>query len=246
MMYEPRTYRQMVKPRGLQAFHVVHGETDLLLHAYSDLSRLAAESVARLRADLERYIAGHPRFGESFVPVPVDDTAPDIARRMAQAAEQAGVGPMAAVAGAVAEAVARELAEHSAEVIVENGGDTFVVGRRDRIAALWAGDDVPPVGLLLRGTSLPCAVATSSATIGPSVSLGHADAATVVAESGALADAVASVVGNAVRSSGDLESALDAGRAIQGVRGIVAVVDGHLAAWGEIEFVPLEVSGRMR
>lgn len=237
-MFEPRIYRAMMLPQGLVAFRVVDGESDLQIHATRDLRDVAAATVRRLRDDLSGYLASHPRFGESFVPVEVDGSAPEIVRRMAAAAAHAGVGPMASVAGAFAEAVARELAHESPEVIVENGGDVYLMGDSERIVRLWAGAQGPAICLKLRAETLPAAVATSSATIGPSVSLGRADAATVVARDGALADAAASVVGNRVRTAGDLEAALVAGRAIEGVRGVVAVVDGHIAAWGDFELVP--------
>jgi ApbE superfamily uncharacterized protein (UPF0280 family) len=48
---------------------------------------------------------------------------------MANAATRAGVGPMAAVAGAISEDVARDLATVSPEVLVENGGDLFCIVR---------------------------------------------------------------------------------------------------------------------
>lgn len=238
-MFEPRTYRALMHPEGLTAFRVVQRETDLHIHATRDLGESAAGIVRRLRRELSGYLATHPRFGESFVPVAADEGAPAIVRRMAQAASAAGVGPMASVAGAFAEAVARGLAAESPEVIVENGGDIFLMGSSERIVRLWAGPASPAVGLRLSADSLPCAVATSSGTIGPSVSLGRADAATVIAGDGALADAVASVVGNRIHGAADLEAALEAGRGIEGVSGVVAVVDGHVAAWGSIEFIPL-------
>lgn len=241
MAYEPRFYRRTAGPEGLTSFRVVVAETDLLIHAARDLSEEAETLVRELRAELERYIAAHPRFAESFVPVDVDATAPEIAREMSAAATAAGVGPMAAVAGAFAERVARSLVRLSPDVIVENGGDVFVMGDTDRTVALWAGASSPAtLGLLLRARSLPRAVATSSGTIGPSVSLGRADAATVIASTGALADAAASVVGNRVHAVDDIEAALEAGRLVEGVLGVVVSVDGHTGAWGEVEFVPVE------
>ena len=113
---------------GLVTFEVVHGETDLQVSAVRDLTHEAVVIVAALRADLEGYIGSHPRFAESFVPVEADADAPEIVRAMAAAGLAAGVGPMAAVAGAVAERVARALSAYSAEVIVENGGDLYIVG----------------------------------------------------------------------------------------------------------------------
>lgn len=220
-------------------FRVVHAETDILVHAVRDLSEHAASVVARLRHELESYVAARPLFAESFTPVPAEPAAPAIVRSMAAAALAAGVGPFAAVAGAFADEVGEELLSLSAQVIVENGGDIFVAGDADRLVALWSGDDADGIGLRIKAGSQPCGVATSSATVGPSVSLGRASAATVVAECAALADAVASGVGNRVRSLADVAKALDWGRRIEGVRAVIVVVDGSVGAVGDVELVPL-------
>lgn len=239
-MFEPRTYRASVAGEGLVPFIVRVAETDLQILARSDLTTLAERSVRDARADLESYLAAHPRFGESYVPVDADPGAPAIVRAMADAASASGVGPMAAVAGAFAEHVARELHAHSDEVIVENGGDVYLIGATERVVALWAGTEgVSGVGIKLPARALPRAVATSSGTIGPSLSFGTADTATVVAPSGALADAVASVVGNRVRSAEDLARAVEAGLAVPGVSGVVVSVAGALAAGGDVELVPV-------
>ncbi len=231
-----------MKPAGLVGFRVVQAQTDLMIYAERDLSHVASAEVERLRQDLESYLAGHPRFAESFVPVPVDAAAPGIARGMAHAAELAGVGPMAAVAGTFAEAVGRALLPFSQNVIVENGGDVWISGCEDRTVAIWSGDDaVPSVGVALSAAGMPCAVATSSGTIGHSVSLGCACAATVIADDGALADAAASAVGNRVHGPGDVERALAAGIRMPGVRGVVVVVDGHIGARGEVTLVPIDL-----
>ncbi len=58
---------------------------------------------------------------------------------MAGASARAGVGPMAAVAGAIAEQVGRGLLGQVHEVIVENGGDIFLKILRPRRAAIFAG-----------------------------------------------------------------------------------------------------------
>lgn len=222
-------------------FVVRVAETDLQILACSDLTGTAERCVRDARAELESYIAAHPRFGESYVPVEADPGAPAIVKAMAEAASAAGVGPMAAVAGAVAEHVARKLHAHSAEVIVENGGDVYLMGAHERVVALWAGSEgVSGVGIRVPARALPCAVATSSGTIGPSVSFGSADTATVVASSGALADAAASVVGNRVRSAADLERAVQAGLSVPGVTGVVVSISGALAAGGDIELVPVK------
>jgi len=159
---------------------------------------------------------------------------------MARAADAVGVGPMAAVAGAVAEYVARGLSEYSEEVIVENGGDLFLMGRAERTIALWAGEHgAQGVGLVVAGDMMPLGVCTSSGRIGPSKSFGEADAVTVLAADAALADAAATALGNRVHGPADVEPVLAAAREIEGLLGVVASIDGHVGAWGAIRLTAL-------
>ncbi|MCE5203891.1 MAG: UPF0280 family protein [Actinomycetia bacterium] len=239
MAYEPRTYRWKVDPAGLVTFRVVRAETDLAVSARQNLSEQALALVDDARQALESYIAANPRFAESLVPVGVPEGAPPIVRAMADAARVAGVGPMAAVAGAVAEEVAQGLEPLSAEVIVENGGDVFLISEVDRVVLLGAGDSPlsEHVAIAIRAEEMPIAVCTSSAKVGPSLSLGSAHAATVLARSGALADAAASAVGNLVHGPGDIERALARAREIPGVAGAVVVCEDKIGAVGTLSLI---------
>ena len=125
-MYKERSYRQWVKSDGLVTFEVKELETDLLISARKDLEKRARESILNYRQDIHSYIKKHGDFFTSLEPLDVDGDAPKIVQAMARAARKAGVGPMAAVAGAVAEFVGRDLLPYSDEVIVENGGDIFL------------------------------------------------------------------------------------------------------------------------
>ncbi len=240
MMYEPRTYRRISEPADLECFEVSVKETDLAACATSDLSDLAEDLVVRARWEIESFIRAHPYFAETMRPIDVPASAPATVRRMAEAAQFARVGPMAAVAGAIAEYVARGLAEASREVIVENGGDIYLIGEEDRVISLWAGEDgVRDIGLAVRGGLLPVAVCTSSGTVGHSTSLGSADAVTVLARNGALADAVATALANRVHTPEDIERAIEAARHVHGVLGVLVTVEGHLGAWGNVRLVSL-------
>lgn len=235
MAYEPRTYRRAHDPADLVSFEVVVRETDLHISALSDLSQLAEELVLAARADLEGYIRSHPRFFESYVPLDVDRDAPAIVHAMADAARLAGVGPMAAVAGAVAEYVARGLSAESPEVIVENGGDCFLMGRIDRTLGLWTGQDgVPGVGLTVSGDLMPIGVCTSSGRFGHSTSFGSADTLTVLAADGSLADAVATALANRVHGAEDVDRVLEDSRSIPGLAGVVITAGGRIGAWGAV------------
>lgn len=240
MTYEPRTYRESAVPSGLTCFNVTVAETDLRVCACSDLTDLAEDLAVRARWEIETFIRARPYFRDSLTPIDVEDDAPPMVRRMAEAGRVAQVGPMAAVAGAIAEYVARGLAESSSEVIVENGGDIYLIGKEDRTVSLWAGETgIRDIGIAVRGGLLPVAVCTSSGTVGHSTSFGSADAVTVLARNGALADAVATALANRVRSPDDVQRAVDAARNIHGILGVLVTVEGHLGAWGNLRLVSL-------
>lgn len=230
-----RSYRRRVSPRGLVPFEVRVKETDLWILATRDLSQEALEEVLRLRHQLEGYIDSHPAFLSSYSPLPDDPLAPSVVRQMLAAALKTGVGPMAAVAGAIAEGVGSRLLQRSPEVVVENGGDVFIKARRPLRVAIYAGDSPLSmrIGLEIAPERTPLGVCTSSATVGHSESFGRADAVCVVARSCALADAAATALGNRVKGEEDLEGALEAAKGIEGVEAVVIVLRDKLALWGD-------------
>ena len=86
---------------------------------------------------------------------------------------------------------------------------------------------------------MPCAVCTSSGTVGPALSFGRGDAAVVVSPSGALADAAATALGNRIRGAADVEAAVQWAAALPGVIGAVAIAGEAMAAQGDLELQPL-------
>lgn len=244
-MGDQRTYRSIAVRRGLVAFHVHHKETDLHVQASRNLEREVSKWVLEARLAIETYVRSHPGFLESYVPLKPDPFAPPIVREMVHAAQAAGVGPMAAVAGAVAEYVGSRCRRVSGggEVIVENGGDVYVHVLSPMVSAIWAGDSplCGKIGIVLDSTGGPAGICTSSGTVGHSRSLGKADAVTIVAASTPLADAVATAIGNLIRTEEDIGRGLEAMGRIPGLCGGVIIKGKRLGAWGHIELAPLQV-----
>ena len=236
MPYERRTYRGRATPDGLVAFGVKVGETDLQIAAERDLSERARVLATEARRELESYRRRDPEFFTTLGAHDVPADAPPIARAMAGAGRLAGTGPMAAVAGAIAERVGRGLLSDSREVVVENGGDIFMVSYRTRRVAIFAGESPlsMKVALAIHPEQTPLGIATSSGTVGPSKSLGRADAAVVMAPGTALADAVATALGNRVSEREDMEDALEWAVSVDGVRGALVIIGRHLGAKGKV------------
>jgi uncharacterized protein len=239
--YQPRTYRARMARPGLVGFRVAVRETDLWVLAARDFSSQVRELVIQERQQLEAYIAGHPDFLTTLAPWPADPFAPAVVREMIAAAATAGVGPMAAVAGALAARVGHQLALLSPEVIVENGGDIFLAIAQPATVALFAGPSPLShrVGLTIDPGLSPLGVCTSSASVGHSLSFGQADAACVLAASAALADAAATALGNRVQGPDTIASALDWVATLPDILGAVVIVGDKLGAWGRVELVPL-------
>lgn len=224
----------------LVSFSVRVKESDLYILAEKDLKEQAEARLLRERRNLEAYIRYHPQFATSLVPVTIPPFAPPICRLMGWAAQEAGVGPMAAVAGAINEAIAQELLPLSPELIIENGGDVLVASSKERVVAIYAGEDSPlsfRVGLRLPGGMW--GVATSSGKVGPSLSFGCADAVVVVAKSAALADAWATNLANRVRTRDDVAPVLRFARRIPSLEGVVIVFEDLLGVEGKIHLEKL-------
>ena len=239
--HQSRTYRTNMHRAGLAGFRVAVKETDLMVLAQRDLSTEVRRLVIQERQQLEAYVQQHPEFLTTLTPWPPDPYAPPLVRQMIEAAATAGVGPMAAVAGAIAARVGQALMSLSDEVIIENGGDIFMHLKGPATVSLYAGRSPlsHKVGLRIHPDRETWGVCTSSGTVGHSLSFGRADAACVVAGDTALADACATALGNRVPEASAINGALEWVGTVPGLTGAVVVVGEHLGAWGRIELVPL-------
>lgn len=240
-MFENRSiYRAAINREGLKYFNISFKETELFIGACMDLSVEALSCVKKLRSELEDYIEKDGRFVKALAPIEALKGAPDIARKMCEAAKKAKVGPMAAVAGAFSQYVGERLLKKSPEVIVENGGDIFISTQKERIVAVYAG--VSPLSMKI-GVKITArgrlGVCTSAGTVGPSFSFGRADAAMIISKDTLLADAAATTLGNMIVNPEDIQPALEHVYAIEGILGALAVKGETLGAIGEIELTEL-------
>ena len=225
---------------GLRWFTVCEEQSDLAIGAHSLLVNQAQAALCDARSRIKAEVALCPAFLTSFFPLPVRPGAEEPVQWMYAAAQAAAVGPMAAVAGAVAQYVGRQLLRHSQEVIVENGGDIYIVCKTPRSVALFAGQSPLSMKVAIKLPPGEWGVCTSAGRVGPSVSLGHADAAVIIARDAALADAAATTLGNLLQTAADIPAALEAAMAIHGVLGAVAVLGDKLGASGMVELAPYD------
>lgn len=239
MKYEERTYRSLINKGNLISYNIKIAESDLFISSDINLADSVLKSLIKQRNFLESYIKNHPEFRTSLLPLHEDNLAPPIIRDMLSKSKRCGVGPMASVAGAVSEFVGYDLFDQTENLIIENGGDIFLKSKNNLTVAIYAGESALSykVNVLVKHEETPLGICTSSATVGPSLSFGKADAVCVISKSATLADAAASAVGNKVKRKNDIETALDFGIKIPGVKGLVIIYDNDMGAVGDIELV---------
>lgn len=193
----------------------------------------AKEGILAARQVLEAYIARDPFFLTTFDPY-TPDSGDHLIVQMADAGRKAGVGPMATVAGAIARAGVEAMINAGATFgVIDNGGDIALISDRNVRVGVHAGTAaisnriafiVPPQETIL-------GICTSSATVGPSISFGTADAVTIFSKNVALADAWATAVCNQIRP--DDQSVLDRIDPHE-VSGVLAIIGDTTVKWGQL------------
>jgi ApbE superfamily uncharacterized protein (UPF0280 family) len=219
-----------------EAFQLEESQCTVISDKPEDIQPAKA-SIKRHRRKLKAYIKTNPKFFHTLKPVPVPDE-PLVAKLMAEAAEKANVGPMAAVAGVLADLAVKDMLHAGCKVaVVENGGEISAMANEPIDVAVAAGDEPLSKRFGFRLTEFPIGVATSSGRFSHAFSFGDAEAATVFCKNAGLADAAGTAVCNVVKGE-DCQAAIQAGinkaLSIQGVEGVLVLYKGSVGTAGKV------------
>ena len=240
MEYKERSYRSRFSDDGRRWFCVKFLESDLWIGvdngSYS--ASMEADTYAMLvdlRRQMDAYLLMDPAYKAALTPYDAGLEAPDILKEMSRISHKTGIGPMSAVAGAVAKHVADFLG--TKEVIVENGGDIYAKACSDMDISVFAGQSPlsEKIGLHIPEAAFPLGICTSSGTVGPSLSLGRADAVMIVCKDVMLADSYATAMANRIKTVNDLQPVIDRISDIPEILGAIAVKDDRMAITGQFE-----------
>lgn len=221
----------------MEKWHLEFGETRLDISSNLNLRAESLDKLVEAYNQILEYINKCPLFKSSYEPLHVGPDAPHIVALMASASLPAGVGPMAAVAGAIAKEVGSHMLSLGAsDVLVDNGGDIFMKTSVPRVVGIYSGDCriSGRVGFEVMPLETPVGICTSSASVGHSISLGRADSVTVVHECPAVADAFATSIGNRVISGENLQNQISSSLNPPPGGGFLVVKDDVLAAKGKL------------
>ena len=244
MEYKERSYRSRFSGDERRWFCVKFLESDLWIGVDNGSYSQSIEAdvyamLVELRRTMDAYLLLDPQYKASLTPYDASLEAPAILKDMSKVSHKTGIGPMSAVAGAVALRVADFIKEQFGvkEVIVENGGDIYAEALSDMDIAVFAGQSPlsEKIGLHIPASSLPLGICTSSGTVGPSLSLGRADAVMIVCRDVLLADSYATAMANRIRTVNDLQPVIDRITNTPDILGTIAVKDDRLAVCGQFE-----------
>jgi len=244
MNYTERSYRSRFANDSKRWFCVKFLESDLWIGVSSGSYLHSMEQdvyslLVDLRRSMDAYLLMDPAYKTALVPYDAQQSAPDILKHMSKVSHRSGIGPMSAVAGAVAQHVAGYLCNRYSldDVVVENGGDIYAQSVTDMDIAVFAGTSPlsEKVGLHIPAASFPLGICTSSGTVGPSLSFGRADAMLIVCRDTALADTYATAMANRIHSIDDLQPVIDLIQSNPDIMGALAVKDDRMAVCGNFE-----------
>lgn len=213
------------------------------VHLKSDRRKAILKAVKSIRYHREKlleYIQRHPKFQFSLEPLKVDSSAPKVIKCMSEASIAARVGPMAAVAGALADLALEAMLNCDVNIaVVENGGEIAAITDRPLYIAVISLNLklLSNIGFKVTGADCPIGIATSTGKGNHALSFGEADSVTIVADTAALADAAATSVGNTVIGTNvslSLRKGLNKASKIPNVRGALIVRDEKVGFTGHL------------
>ena len=215
--------------------HFEIGETAVTIISERRYIKIAKDAIFEARSQIISKIAHDPFFRTTYYPYGSSPNDGCVVKRMCDASKAANVGPMAAVAGAVAEYAVKKMKDAGSKyAIVDNGGDIALMTDRDVCVGMYADVNGERLSLRMPATGRIVGVCSSSASVGPSVSLGRTEISTVISNNVTLADACATMLGNLVRGRSNMEKALEEVCSVNGVTGCLAYCDGMLAMCGDV------------
>ncbi len=242
--YERRTYRTQFNTNRFTGFEVKYLETDLWIGIdpasfREEMKEIALQKMKELRIRLDEYIVSEPVFKKTLKPFQPSEIAPEEAVEMAKAAEKAGIGPMSAVAGLFAREVGEAILQNFLveELVIENGGDIYVLLKNELVLSVFAGESPlsERIGLVVPPDKSKLGICTSSGTVGPSLSFGKADAVMVICEDVLLADAFATAFGNRVKSPNDVEKAINHSEKYPEILSMLIICEDKIGIRGDFE-----------
>jgi len=232
-------YRCCVKNKEKYAWLLSYYYTDILISSNKNIKSRIEKPLKKIYEILNVCIKNEASFLKSLSPIKIKPFFPEIIKEMCAKSAVFNVGPMAAVAGTINEYIASYLQKYCDILIIENGGDIFIKAERDLNVGIYVKNPnfKDKIALKINAKNMPCGLCSSSGTFGHSFSMGKCDLAVVLAKSAITADAAATAFANSISCEDDISGSIAYFKGFEDIKGLLAVKDKKIGAWGAIEFL---------
>ena len=233
-------YRCCVKNKEKYAWLFSYYYTDILISSNKNVKSRIEKPLKKIYEILNVCIKNEPSFLKSLSPIRIKPSFPPVIKEMCAKSAEFNVGPMAAVAGTVNEYLASYLQKYCDILIIENGGDIYIKAERDINVGIYVKNPnfKNRIALRVNAKNMPCGLCSSSGTFGHSFSMGKCDLAIVLAKSAITADAAATALANSISCEDDIPGSIAYFKGFEEIKGLLAIKDKKIGAWGSIEFLP--------
>jgi len=235
-------YRKNISVKGKYCYRLKYKYTDLFITSNRDILKELKSPVLSFYNEIEKVILDEPVFERSLVPVEIKSYYSPLIKKMCRAARMFGVGPMAAIAGAVCDRLAESIAQSCKFLMIENGGDIFIKSTMRVKVGLYSSNSYfsDKLNIEFNAEQTPCGICSSSGSMGHSLSLGRSDLVTIMSDSTILADAAATAVANSIKDQTDIEKAISQYKKNKEIKGMVIIKGDRIGIWGAMQLGSME------
>lgn len=226
-------YRLFVNLEDLYKIEINYKFTNILIISDKKIDELKIfKEIKKIYEEIEYYSIKRPLFLSSLFPISFDNSS--YFKEIFIYSNKTKIGPLAGIAGffakKISEFIMREYFPNN--LIIENGGDIFLKKERESKILIYAGDS--PLSMKV-GIKLPkgkYGIATSSKTVGHSISFGNADAVTVITEDPLISDFYATYFGNMIKVDEDFEKVFKIAKRLKEIKGLVIISKDKIGIYG--------------
>ncbi|HAJ95978.1 MAG TPA: UPF0280 family protein [Actinobacteria bacterium] len=230
-------YRKNISLKDKYCYRLKYKYTDLFITSDRDILKELEAPVLSFYKEIGKVSLDEPVFEKSLVPVRARSHYPVLIKKMCRAARMFGIGPMAAVAGAVCDRIAESIAHTCRFLMIENGGDVYIKSDMPVEIGLYSGNKYfsDRLNIKIDAEQTPCGICSSSGSMGHSLSLGRSDLVTVMSDSAILADAAATAIANSIKEQTDIKKAISRYKKNKEIKGLVIIKGDRIGIWGVIQ-----------
>lgn len=232
-------YRSNISNKNKYSWIIRYKYSDIFLSCDRDIRDRVLEPLESFYKDVEALIEKDQSFATSLSPITPESHYPETVKHMCKASEAYNVGPMATIAGAVCEFLAQALIDKCNKLIIENGGDTLVIGEKNTTIGIHAENNYFKDKIRIRTLSgqNKFSLCSSSSTFGHSLSLGNCDLAVTLSPDAVYADAAATAIANDIKVPEDIDKKIAKYSKSKHLDGIIIIKDKKIGIWGKLALI---------